>query len=226
MRFRLCGLAATAVVLLGTSQLLAQFPASKTFTFDDGTDDGWSTAFGTADAGWTVANVGGSNRMLIPRSGFQDAGYASGNAVDPFFQAMVGAAQVPALYNISYDYYIDTSTFGANAGTFLQLGVYVNTGGGYYAQDFSTPNEVAFSQAQLTSGGILSGHVSVNVAAVGFAMPADTFYRLGLIENGNGSAQAVYYDNISVSPVPEPCTLVLGALGGLSLLVCHHRRKN
>ena len=39
-------------------------------------------------------------------------------------------------YEISYDWYVDTSAYGANAGTFMQIGTYVNTGSGYYAQDF------------------------------------------------------------------------------------------
>ena len=43
-------------------------------------------------------------------------------------------------------------------------------------------------------------------------MPADTFFRLGLIEGGDGAAQAVYFDNISVTPVPEPASLSLLAL--------------
>lgn len=105
---------------------------------------------------------------------------------------MQAAAANPAGYNISYTYYFDTSTFGATPPSFLQLGTFVNTGSGYSAQDFSTPNEVSFNGAQLASGQVFTGTVTVNLATVGFNMPpADTFFRLGLIENGNnGSTDA------------------------------------
>jgi PEP-CTERM motif len=73
---------------------------------------------------------------------------------------------------------------------------------------------VELSGAQLASGQAIAGHVHVNFAAVGFNMPAaQTFFRLGLIENGNGSAQYIDFDNITISHVPEPSTIVLGALG-------------
>jgi hypothetical protein len=62
------------------------------------------------------------------------------------------------------------------------------------------------------------------MAAVGFDMPAaDTFFRLGLIENGNGSP-AVYFDNISVAPVPEPTSLSLLALAVPAWWVMRRRR--
>ncbi|HXA44263.1 MAG TPA: PEP-CTERM sorting domain-containing protein, partial [Candidatus Angelobacter sp.] len=82
---------------------------------------------------------------------------------------------------------------------------------------------------QLASGGVFQGSVTINLAAVGYAIPAaDTFFRLGLIENGNGTGVSVDFTDISVSPVvavPEPasfglCGLVLA--GGTALL---RRRK-
>ena len=76
---------------------------------------------------------------------------------------MSAAAANEAGYNISYDYYIDTSTFGSGAGTYLQLGTYVNTGGGYYAQDFGAVKEVELSGTDLASGNVFSGHVSINM---------------------------------------------------------------
>lgn len=216
-------IAAIAALVLGSTKLA--HAQSKTFTFDDGTDDGWQTGFGTTDNNWTVANVGGSNRMFIPLGGFQVAGYSTGNTSDPFFQAMQAAAQNPAGYNVSYDYYIDTSTF-TGPPTFLQIGTFVNTGSGYYVQDFPGSNkEVELSGAQLASGQVFTGHVSVNFAAVGFNIPTtppETFYRLGLIENGDGSNVGVWFDNISVSPAPEPASL---ALFGLAAPMMLRRRR-
>ncbi len=133
------------------------------------------------------------------------------------------AAANPIGYNISYDYYIDTAGF--SGATFLQLGTFVNSGSGYYAQDFGATKEVELNGTQLASGQVFTGHVSFNMAAVGFAIPpADTFFRLGFIENGNGTGVGVYLSNISISPVPEPSSLALIGLGmaGLAMI----RRRN
>ena len=219
-------LAGVAALLLGIIQAQGQ---SVTFDFQDGTDQGFGTGFGNdASASFTIANVAGSLRMLVPRTGaFQEAGNAHGADGSPFYLAMQAAAANPAGYTISYDWYIDTSNWGTNAGTFFQIGSFVNTGSGYYAQDFGSPKEVELNGAQLASGQVFSGHVAINVAGVGYAMPpADTFFRLGLIENGNGSAQAVYFDNISVAPIPEPGSLALTSLGVSALLVAVRRRRS
>ncbi len=225
MRFRLCGLAATAVVLCGVSQLLAQ---SVTFNFSDNTPDGWANSgFGTTPPA-VVATFGGTNYIQIPLGGFQAANYSSGNTSDPFFQAMQAAALNPAGYNISYDYRIDTSTF--SGATFLQAGTFVNTGSGYYSQNYGGPSQVQLSGAQIATGGVFTGHISLTLAAAGYALPTsplDTFYRLGLIENADGGATgvSVSFTNISVAPVPEPTTFVLCGLGGLGLIALRRRAK-
>lgn len=218
-------LAAAAVALLvGAHQAQSQ---SATFDFQDSTDQGFGTGFGVdASATFSIVDIGGSLRMYVPRTGsYQEAGVAHGSDGSDFYNAMSAAAANEAGYTISYDYYIDTSSWGANAGTFFQLGSFVNTGSGYYAQDVS-PYEVELDGTQVASGQVFSGHVSFNMAAVGYDMPAaDTFFRLGLIENGDGSAQGVYYDNISITPVPEPASLSLLGLALPALWMMRRRRS-
>jgi len=78
----------------------------------------------------------------------------------------------------------------------------------------------------LASGQVFQGQVTINMAAVGFDMPpADTFFRLGLIENGNGTGVGVYYSDISVSPVPEPASLALFGVGLAAGTAFLRRRK-
>jgi hypothetical protein len=216
---------AAAVALLGLGAIQAQ-GQSVDYNFSDGNADGWSNSgFGTSPIP-AISNIGGVNYMFIPLGGFQAANVATGNSFNSatFSAAMAAAAANPAGYNISYDYYVNTATF--SGATFLQLGTFVNTGSGYYAQDYSLPNEVQLNGTQLASGQVFQGQVTINMAAVGFNMPpADTFFRLGLIENGNGTGVGVYYSSISVSPVPEPASLVLFGLGLAAGTAFLRRRK-
>jgi hypothetical protein len=227
MRFRLLGLGAAVTLMLVGSIVRAQ-NIPNPITFEDGTDNGFGLKFSNdASANFTVASVGGSLRMLVPRTGaFQEADTDTGNTSSGFFQAIQAAMANPSGYTLSYDYYIDTSTWGANAGSFLQLGTYINGGDGAYAQDFpNSGKELELNGTQLASGQIFSGTFSATFASRGLTISAaETFYRLGFILNGDGSAQGVYYDNINIQPVPEPCTIVLGALGGLGLLAIRRRK--
>jgi hypothetical protein len=50
--------------------------------------------------------------------------------------------------------------------------------------------------------------------------------RLGLIMNGDGSAATVYFDNISVTPIPEPASLCLMGLAAAALWMIRRRRSS
>jgi hypothetical protein len=209
--------AAIAALLLGAARASAQ---SVTYNFESGTDQGWGHKFSNdASESFPIQNVAGSNRMLVARNNdCQEADISTGNSADALYQAMLAASGNEAGYVLSYDYRIDTASFGAGAGTFLQLGTYVNTGSGYYAQNFGNPKELELNGTQLASGQLFSGTVSQTFSAKGFDIPAgETFFRLGLIINGDGANQAVYFDNISITPVPEPASLALLALPALAL---------
>jgi hypothetical protein len=117
-------------------------------------------------------------------------------------------------------------TPGSNWGSFLQLGTYVNTGSGYYAQDFpGAGKDVEINGTQLASGQVFSGTVTETFAAKGFNIPAgESFFRFGFISNGDGTLAVVHYDNVTISPVvPEPATLAVLGLG-LPALAMRRRR--
>ena len=220
---------AGAIALLGLGVIAAQ-AQSITYTFADSTSDGWANSgFGNSPAS-SVSNIGGQNYIFVPFTGFQSANNASGYTgnLANFNATMQAALLNPAGFDISYNYYLNTAGF-SNA-TFLQLGVYVNTGTGYYQQDYSTPNQVSFNGAQLASGGVFQGTVTENMATMGVNdanAGTETFWRLGLIENtGSGtSGVGVYYTGISVYAVPEPGTLSLCGLGLAAGAAFFRRRK-
>jgi len=101
-----------------------------------------------------------------------------------------------------------------NYGNFLQIGSYINSGSGAYAQDFGAVKEVELNGTQLASGSVFSGTFSGTFAALygnplAAGFQAQTFQRLGFILNGDGSAATVYFDNITIAPIPEPSSLSL-----------------
>lgn len=209
-------LAAVAALLSGG---VFAFGQSVIFDFEDGTDQGFGAKFSDdASETFPIVNIGGSNRMEVLRNGdFQEAD--RGSAGDAGFMALDAAANDPSSYLISYDWYVDTSLSPGNYGTFLQLGTYFNAGGGAYTQDFpDSGKDVELNGTQLASGNVFSGTVSETLTEkYGTLDPGflgQTFLRLGLIINGDGADAKVYFDNVTVAPIPEPASL---ALAGLAL---------
>jgi hypothetical protein len=211
---------AVAVALLGLGAIQAQ-GQSVVYNFSDNTPDGWANSgFGSSPLA-TVATIGTQNYIAIPLGGFQVANVSGGSGA--LFNAMAAAAANPAGYNISYNYYINTA--GVTGSTYLQVGTFWNQGDGYYAQDYGSPNELQLNGTQMASGNVFTGTVTINVGAVYAPVAGDTFYRLGLIENADGTGVVVDFTDISVSPVPEPASLARFGLGLAVGTVFLHRRK-
>lgn len=224
---RTFSLAAAVVLLVGAIQARSQ---SVTFDFQDGTDQGFGTGFGDdASATFSIANIGGSLRMTVPSTpAFQEAGREGGSGL--FLDAMNAAAANPSVSTISYDWYVDTSLSPGNYGTFLQVGTYFNSGSGAYSQDFpGSGKDVELNGTQLASGGVFSGTVTETwtqkYGALNPGHVAQTFQRLGLIMNGDGTAATVYFDNITITAVPEPASLSLLGLGLAALWTIRRRRS-
>jgi len=222
-------LAALTTLIIGAIQSHGQ---SASFTFSDGTADGWYLSGFNSSTVPAVQNIGGNNYIAVPIGGFQVANVGSGNTSSAFFLAMAAAQQNPSGYMLSYNWSVNTANFtGATVNSYLQLGSFVNDGSGDYSQDFGSVKEAQLSGTQLTSGNVISGTVSVNMGAAGLTLPpGQTFYRLGLIENGDsGVPYVVDFTDISISPVavvPEPASLsLIWGLAAPALCLIPRRRR-
>ena len=99
--------------------------------------------------------------------------------------------------------------------------MYINDSLGTYGQIFP---QLDIDGGTLASGQILTGTVSGSFADFSPTYVAgQTDYEFGLILNGDGANQTVFYDNItfSITTAPEPGFAGILAIAGLGLL----RRK-
>jgi len=223
---RVLSLAVAAALLFSAATAWAMMP-SALLDFEDGTDEGFGTGFGNdASMVFPIDNIAGSLRMRITdTSAFQQAGRETSNPTEDVYQVLLAASADETRYFWSYDWYVDTSS--PNDGTFLQISTYINTGNGYYAQDWDwTPlaKDVELNGDQLASGQVFSGTSVESFAAKNYDIPAgQTFFRPGFITNGNGTGVNVYIDNIRFYCIPEPATIALVGLVIPALLVGRRR---
>jgi hypothetical protein len=228
MMTKVCSILALGGILLVAS---AADAATVTFDFEDGTDQGFGNKFSNdASASFPIVNIGGSNRMEVLRNGdFQEADISSG--ANPYLAAVNTAVANPSVSTISYDWYVDTSLSPGNYGSFLQLGTYINAGQGTfpYTQDFpGAGKDVELSGAQLASGQVFSGTITETLTAKGYDLSNTDFQnapsqRFGLIINGDGANATVYFDNITITGIPEPTSLALFGFCVPALLFARRR---
>lgn len=214
---------------LSLAASLAAQAQTTIFTFSDATSDGWvNGGFGNSPAS-TVVTIGANNYIQIPLGGFQVANVnsstVSGTPSATFNASMLAALMNPAGYDISFSYYIDTSTF-TTPGTYLQAGVFVNTGSGFYSQVFGNPSALELSGTQVASGGVFQGTVTIPMTAFNTDASAATenYFRLGLIENGDGTGVKINFTDISIAAIPEPTTCALIGLGIAGLVTLRRRQ--
>jgi len=234
------GLSLTAIAMCLAFGMIQTQAQSVTFTFSDGTSDGWDAGGFSDTTALGVQNIGSQNYVVAPGGGFQVGNVASGNSGLPsalntaFNAAMFAAINDPSGYDFSYSWSVNTAEAGwatGNSGgpaTYLQLGLFVNTGTGYYSQDYggNDSSEPQLNGTQMASGDVLTGTVTLpfTVFASDPSPATETYFRLGLIVNGNGTGDVEFTD-ISVSPVPEPATLTLCGLGLATGMLFLRRRK-
>ncbi|HSY43649.1 MAG TPA: PEP-CTERM sorting domain-containing protein [Candidatus Acidoferrum sp.] len=216
------GMALTAAAVLGLGAIHAQ-AQSITYNFSDGLNDGWFNGGFNDTTAATVQNIGGQNYIYFAVGGFQVGNVTGGSALN----AAMGAAWAnPSGYDLSYTYSVNTAAL--TGATYLQLGAFANPGSGYYTQDYggNDANEPQLNGTQLASGSVITGTVTVPFTVFDPAgdTATETSFRLGLIENSNATAGGVDFTSITIAPVPEPATLALAGLGGLSAFFLRRRK--
>jgi PEP-CTERM motif len=181
-------------------------------------------------AGW--ATFGGSQSDMSSSPDFPQSGSFSllavnnpGNNWNPqgAYQ-IVGGIAAGQIYTLS-SYFLQDTAFSGTYGTpvALQIGFGNLVGGTWTAVGGSTT--WGFGPAPAGSVPSLNTWNQGSVTAMAPAGASEAEVYLFFMDNGQTSADTLYFDNAQLVPTPEPTTLALAGLGGAFALSLIRRRK-
>jgi len=213
--------------LLGTLLLVSVSTAQAQPLFSFESDlDGWVLSGFNAKPVTLGTSATGATHGLRSLTLTQTGGGFSWNAKrdnsgqDAFAVAMNQAALNPNLWRLELDVTYRDADIPDGSVTYLNLSLWMNSDAG-----FKNVHSLAFT------GGHEDTTKNLSIALTDFAAtplaPNSSFYQLGIGMNGDwgdGSA-VVYFDNIRLTPVPEPSTVALLSLGGVAGLGALLRRR-
>lgn len=185
----------------------------------------------TVNQGWATFGISGQSDMSSspdsPLSGSYALleGNAAGNNYNPAgaYQIISGIT-AGSTYTLSGSYLADT----ALTGTFTTPVCFQLT-----FQDAALNNlGTVETGAGKNAGGFTLGVTSLDTwlqGSISATAPAGTVYAevyAMFMDNGQTATDNIYFDNLSLVPTPEPSTIALAGLGGISALSLIRRRKN
>lgn len=212
-----------SAILLATGSAAQAQPL---FTFESGLDGWTSSGFNARPVTLGTSPIGathGLQALTLTQTGDGFSWNAKRDNIgqDAFALAMNQAALNPAQWRLELDVTYRDADIPDGSVTFLNLSLWMNSDAG-----FKNVHSLAFT------GGHEDTTKNISVPLTDFAATPlavnSSFYQLGIGMNGNWGAGSavVYFDNIRLTPVPEPSTvalLSLGAVAGLGALL--RRRK-
>lgn len=203
--------------------------ASHTYIADTGSyiDAGWFNYPTTSP--WSIS--GGA----LTRS------FASGGNGGRSIGQLISASLVAGNYTFDFDYtWLSTDTAGD---IWVQLYLYDNPSGSATlayndrmdltgATEFTTPSGANFTISELaTSGNLIAAQTAGTTAHIAFNLASSMGtgdllgIRIGTLNAGGQTDATLTFDNIGISPVPEPATAGIFILGSLGVWITRRSLK-
>ena len=226
----LCCAALGAVTMSVQAQNLLVNSGFETQTYASGDPLGTSTAnggwfgingtgSGTSQGFSSVAALSGTSSYLVTM-GAGDAWDFTG----PY--QLVSGITAGVSYNDSFSFMSPTAIGNAVAGNLGNSAVGVTMQLQYYNSSFATVGSIF--QTVNTGVGLTPGSwntLSINNALAPTGATYAAVYYAFMLDGTQTAPQSVYFDNASLSAVPEPGTVALAGLGGFALFGLIRRRK-